>query len=74
MRQVQVDGLALYLRTKHLRFYSSNVVPALLQTPAYATALIGTISQFRRLPKMWRRPWRRAWSARGYFAKAITAS
>jgi transcriptional regulator with XRE-family HTH domain len=50
MRQVQVDGLALYLRTKHLRFYSSNVVPALLQTPAYATALIGTISQFRRLP------------------------
>lgn len=50
MRQVQVDGLALYLRTKHLRFYSSNVVPALVQTPAYATALIGTISQFRRLP------------------------
>jgi transcriptional regulator with XRE-family HTH domain len=50
MRQVQVDGLALYLRTKHLRFYSSNVVPALLQTPAYATALIRTISQFRRLP------------------------
>ena len=50
MRQVQVDGLALYLRTKHLRFYSSNVVPALLQTPAYATALIGAISQFRRLP------------------------
>ena len=50
MCQVQVDGLALYLRTKHLRFYSSNVVPALLQTPGYATALIGAISEFRRLP------------------------
>lgn len=50
MRQVQVDGLALYLRTKRLRFYCSNVIPAVLQTPAYATALIGSIPQFRRLP------------------------
>ncbi|WP_406326686.1 Scr1 family TA system antitoxin-like transcriptional regulator [Streptomyces sp. NBC_01617] len=50
MRQLQESYVPLFERTKTFRIYCSNVVPGLLQTPAYATALLREITSFRRTP------------------------
>ncbi len=50
MRQVQQESLTLYQRTAVCRAYVSNVVPGFLQTTAYATALMGSITQFQGTP------------------------
>ncbi|MGW3736999.1 Scr1 family TA system antitoxin-like transcriptional regulator [Streptomyces sp. NPDC005148] len=50
MRQLQESYVPLFERTKTFRIYCSNVVPGLLQTPAYATALLGEITSFRGTP------------------------
>lgn len=50
LRQLQESYVPLFERTKTFRIYCSNVVPGLLQTPAYATALLGEITSFRGTP------------------------
>ncbi|RFU83623.1 XRE family transcriptional regulator [Streptomyces triticagri] len=50
MRRAQSDVLPLYVQTRHFRIYCSNVVPGILQTEAYATALLGTIARFQQTP------------------------
>ncbi|MDT0347016.1 helix-turn-helix domain-containing protein [Streptomyces litchfieldiae] len=50
MRRAQEDVLPLYERTRHLRVYVSNVVPGILQTEQYATALLSTIARFQGTP------------------------
>ena len=49
LKQVQQRSTPLHRRTKHFRTYCSNVVPGVLQTPGYATALLRTIVAFRGL-------------------------
>ncbi|SEO01184.1 helix-turn-helix domain-containing protein [Actinacidiphila rubida] len=57
-RRVQRSGLLqlqqkrgeLYQRTRNFRVYCSNVIPGLLQTPSYATALLRQISRFHKTP------------------------
>jgi hypothetical protein len=39
--------MPLYERTKVFKVYTSNVIPGLLQTPAYAAALMSTIVGYR---------------------------
>jgi transcriptional regulator with XRE-family HTH domain len=50
LRRLQESYVPLYERTRSFRVYCSNVVPGLLQTPAYATALLSAITDFRQAP------------------------
>ena len=50
LRRLQESAVPLYERTRHFRAYSSRVVPGVLQTEAYATALLSTVASFRRTP------------------------
>lgn len=50
LRHLQDKRTELYERTSFFRVYCSNVVPGLFQTPAYATALLSSISDFHRAP------------------------
>ena len=47
LTHTQEQSLDRYAKTALLRVYASNVVPGLLQTPAYATALLGGITRFK---------------------------
>jgi transcriptional regulator with XRE-family HTH domain len=50
LRQLQESYLPLYERTRVFRTYCANVVPGVLQTHAYATALLQSISTFHETP------------------------
>ncbi|MFF5706573.1 helix-turn-helix domain-containing protein [Streptomyces sp. NPDC012794] len=50
MRRTQEDFNARHARTRMCRVYVSNVVPGFLQTPAYATALMQSITDFQGTP------------------------
>ncbi|MCC3766696.1 helix-turn-helix transcriptional regulator [Streptomyces sp. UNOC14_S4] len=50
MRKVQEDFYALHERTDVCRVYASNAVPGFIQTPAYATALMQSITDFQGTP------------------------
>lgn len=50
LRRTQESRVPLYERTKLTRVYSSNVVPGFFQTPAYATALLSSITRFLGTP------------------------
>ncbi|MEV5909333.1 DUF5753 domain-containing protein [Streptomyces chartreusis] len=50
MKQLAETSAKLYERTRQFRVYASHVVPGYLQTPAYATALLHTIADFRGTP------------------------
>ncbi|MFG3495298.1 helix-turn-helix domain-containing protein [Streptomyces sp. NPDC047928] len=50
MRKVQLDFYALHEQTGMCHAYVSNVVPGFLQTPAYATALLKSITGFQGTP------------------------
>lgn len=50
MRTVQEQVYALNEGAAHQRVYVSNVVPGFFQTPAYATALLRTITRFQGTP------------------------
>ncbi|GAA2135347.1 helix-turn-helix transcriptional regulator [Kitasatospora kazusensis] len=50
LRRLQESAVPLYERTRLFRAYSSRVVPGVLQTEAYATALLTTVADFRRTP------------------------
>ena len=50
LRQLQESYLPLYERTRVFRTYCSNVVPGVLQTHAYAKALLRSISTFHETP------------------------
>lgn len=50
LRRVQESWVPLYERTRHFRVYCSQVVPGLLQTPAYAGALLSAIAGFHGTP------------------------
>jgi transcriptional regulator with XRE-family HTH domain len=50
LRQLQEARAELYERTSFFRVYCSNVIPGLFQTPAYATALLSSITRFHRIP------------------------
>lgn len=42
--------MPLYERTRLFRVYCSNVVPGLVQTPGYASALMSSITRFQGMP------------------------
>ncbi|WP_405459671.1 helix-turn-helix domain-containing protein [Streptomyces sp. NBC_00101] len=50
LRHLQESRVELYERTRLFRVYCSTVIPGLFQTPAYATALLNSISHFHRTP------------------------
>jgi transcriptional regulator with XRE-family HTH domain len=50
MRKVQEDFNTLHERAALARVYASNVIPGFFQTPAYATALLHTITRFQHTP------------------------
>ncbi|MET7643060.1 helix-turn-helix transcriptional regulator [Streptomyces sp. NPDC005426] len=50
LRGVQQSRRPLYERTKVMRVYCSNVIPGMLQTRAYATALLSSIARFSGTP------------------------
>ncbi|MFZ3498015.1 helix-turn-helix domain-containing protein [Streptomyces sp. 5.8] len=50
MRRAQEEVVPLYEQTRHFRVYCSNVVPGMLQTEAYAAALLSTIAAFQDTP------------------------
>nr|WP_223185659.1 helix-turn-helix transcriptional regulator [Streptomyces sp. CBMA152] len=50
MRRAQEEVVPLYERTRLFRVYCSNVVPGMLQTEAYASALLSTIAAFQDTP------------------------
>ncbi|MFG2670866.1 helix-turn-helix domain-containing protein [Streptomyces sp. NPDC048445] len=50
LRGVQQARRPLYEQTKVMRVYCSNVVPGMLQTRAYATALLSRIARFSSTP------------------------
>ncbi|WP_330240072.1 helix-turn-helix domain-containing protein [Streptomyces sp. NBC_00525] len=50
MRRAQEEVAPLYEQTRHFRVYCSNVVPGILQTEAYAEALLSTIAAFQDTP------------------------
>ncbi|MFJ4921364.1 DUF5753 domain-containing protein [Streptomyces sp. NPDC088725] len=50
MRRAQQEVVPLYEGTRHFRVYCSNVMPGMLQTEAYATALLSTIATFQGTP------------------------
>ncbi len=50
MRRAQEEVVPLYKSTRNFRVYCSNVVPGMLQTEAYASALLSTIATFQGTP------------------------
>lgn len=50
MRRIHETTVPLYERTRSFRVYCSNVVPGLLQTRGYATALLSSITAFQGTP------------------------
>lgn len=50
LRRLQESYVPLFERTRVFRVYCSNVVPGLLQTPAYAGALLARIATFHETP------------------------
>lgn len=50
LRSLQESYVPLFERTRAFRIYCSNVVPGLLQTEGYASALLGSITAFRETP------------------------
>ncbi|MFT2017779.1 helix-turn-helix domain-containing protein [Streptomyces sp. 796.1] len=50
MRRAQEDVVPRWERTRQFRVYASNVVPGMLQTPGYATALMASITEFQGTP------------------------
>lgn len=50
LRHLQESYMPLYERTKVRRVYSASVVPGLLQTPGYATALMTQITEQSKTP------------------------
>ncbi|MFI8810546.1 MULTISPECIES: helix-turn-helix domain-containing protein [unclassified Streptomyces] len=50
LRGVQQARRPLYERTTMMRVYSSSVIPGMLQTRTYATALLSEIARFNRTP------------------------
>ncbi|MFE3472155.1 helix-turn-helix domain-containing protein [Streptomyces bacillaris] len=50
LKGVQQARTPLYERTKVMRVYSSSVIPGMLQTRAYAAALLAEIARFNRTP------------------------
>ncbi|MEV7087731.1 helix-turn-helix transcriptional regulator [Streptomyces sp. NPDC093085] len=50
MKRLAESSAKLYERTRLFRVYASHVIPGYLQTPGYATALMGTIAAFRGTP------------------------
>lgn len=50
LRRLQERRVPLYERTRLMRVYCSNVVPGLLQTPQYASALLSAITAFQDIP------------------------
>jgi len=50
MRQLQESVTDLYRETELFRVYSSTLVPGLLQTEGYASALLSEIADFRQIP------------------------
>jgi transcriptional regulator with XRE-family HTH domain len=50
MRQLQDSAVDLFRKTELFRVYSSTLVPGLLQTEGYASALLSEIADFRRIP------------------------
>ncbi|NEW71764.1 helix-turn-helix domain-containing protein [Streptomyces rhizosphaericus] len=50
LRHLQESRAELYDRTRLFRVYCSTVIPGLLQTPAYAAALLESISRFHSTP------------------------
>jgi transcriptional regulator with XRE-family HTH domain len=50
MRKAQEESAPLMERAKLMRVYASNVVPGMLQTAAYATSLMTTITTFQGTP------------------------
>ncbi|MFG5723416.1 helix-turn-helix domain-containing protein [Streptomyces murinus] len=50
LRRLQESYVPLYERTRVFRTYCANVVPGVLQTRGYATALLGSISRFHGTP------------------------
>ncbi|MEU4208591.1 helix-turn-helix transcriptional regulator [Streptomyces sp. NPDC026206] len=50
IRRHQESAVPLYRQTRQFRVYCSNVIPGLVQTEAYATALLSTISDFQGTP------------------------
>jgi transcriptional regulator with XRE-family HTH domain len=50
MRQLQESVTELYEHTELFRVYSSTLVPGLLQTEGYASALLSAIADFRKVP------------------------
>ncbi|MET8828980.1 helix-turn-helix transcriptional regulator [Streptomyces sp. NPDC004610] len=50
MRQLAESSAKLYERTRLFRVYASQVMPGYLQTPGYASALMGAIAGFRGTP------------------------
>ncbi|MFG2176331.1 helix-turn-helix domain-containing protein [Streptomyces niveus] len=50
MRLLQESAVGLFRRTRLFRVYSTTMVPGLLQTEGYASALLSTIADFRQVP------------------------
>ncbi|WP_435218799.1 helix-turn-helix domain-containing protein [Streptomyces sp. bgisy034] len=50
MRRAQDEVVPLYKSTRNFRVYCSNVIPGMLQTEAYAAALLSTIAAFQDTP------------------------
>jgi transcriptional regulator with XRE-family HTH domain len=50
MRRMQESRRPLYERTRMFKAYCPSVIPGWLQTPAYATALLSSITEFRGTP------------------------
>ncbi|MEV0849580.1 helix-turn-helix transcriptional regulator [Streptomyces sp. NPDC049954] len=50
MSRAQAEVLPLYAGTRRFRIYCSNVVPGILQTEGYATALLSAIARFQGTP------------------------
>ncbi|MFI2373126.1 helix-turn-helix domain-containing protein [Streptomyces sp. NPDC018833] len=50
LRPIQQSRVPLYERTRHFRVYEPGVIPGLVQTAAYARAIMSRIAAFRLIP------------------------
>ncbi|MGW2041075.1 helix-turn-helix domain-containing protein [Streptomyces virginiae] len=50
LRSMQLARGAVHRETQHMRVYSSTLVPGMLQTRAYAAALLANIARTKRIP------------------------